>query len=47
MGLPLSGLTSQNSQKGNLELIALIGRDFLSTAVLIYNGPNGNFSIAF
>lgn len=28
------------------ELIALIGRDVLMDSVLIYNGPDGSFSIA-
>ena len=27
-------------------LLALIGRDFLASAVLVYNGPSGMFSLS-
>ncbi len=37
----LSGQTFQNQQ-----IVALIGRDLLSRAVLVYNGPAGMFTIA-
>jgi len=30
----------------NSELVALIGRDVLSSAIFVYNGPEGHFSIA-
>lgn len=31
---------------GMSPLIALIGRDFLQNAMLVYNGPEGHFSLA-
>ncbi len=38
MGVNLSGFP---------DLIALIGRDILESAVLIYNGPDGSVTLAF
>ena len=38
MGVNLSGFPN---------LVALIGRDLLQTAVLVYNGPDGHVSLAF
>ena len=45
IGANLSSLGGDFMDAGN-ELIALLGRDFLSTAILVYNGPAGHFSLA-
>ena len=44
IGCDLTGQTVVNHQQ---PLIALIGRDVLATAVLVYNGSAGMFSLSF
>ncbi|MCY4150630.1 MAG: hypothetical protein OXE94_00120 [Aestuariivita sp.] len=39
------GMGANLSAQGN-NLVALIGRDLLQSAVLIYNGPDGHFSLS-
>jgi len=38
--------TGANLASLNSELVALIGRDLLASAIFVYNGPEGHFSIA-
>ena len=44
IGAPLSGLRIRGF---DVPLVALIGRDILSSCVLIYNGPGAAFSLSF
>lgn len=41
------GVDLTGQSVGDKKLVALIGRDVLARFILIYNGPNGQFSLAF
>jgi len=44
MGANLSSINLKDS--GGEALVALLGRDFLRNTVLVYNGPDGHFSLS-
>ena len=47
LGVNLSGMSSPELQASGMPpLIALIGRDVLQNAMLVYNGAEGHFSLA-
>ena len=45
-GVNLKGLGKYKEFGTDLDLIALIGRDILEIAILVYNGPGGSFSLS-
>ncbi len=42
----VAGIDLSGQGVGNMQIIALIGRDVLSRCLLVYNGPKGSFSLA-